>query len=582
MKLPVTCSLFIKPWLTVGALALLLISQPGYPKSAPAAAPRETDVLYENGIERMSSGDSAGAIVQFKNVLQEDPNHLPARIALGRANMRKGDAAAAEKELRIALGLGASREQVFPNLGNALLAQRKYSEILDTIKNALPSRAGGYEIALLRGRAHFELGQLDLAAEQYEQAAKVDARRADPQVGLALVALARGQVDQALALVNRALEEAPKDNEALFRKGEILVQKGDDKGARAAFDAALALKPSAMRVRLARAALHLRHNHVKPALEDVEAVRKLNPDDISSIFLLWQIHERSGASDAARGDLAELVGKLNLYTEQVLNSEPLLLRIAALVRYANRDLNRAADALNTYMALRPNDIAMRRLHGQVLLLLGDAKSAIDSLYPLYRQDPRDRETLLALGQAYLQIGRYAAAGDMFTQAKQLGPDDGALASRIALSKLGTGNIDEAMNGLKDAVERQDASASAPLLLSVLHIKAGRPKQALHILEKLVTSELRSPKAYNILGVAHSAAGDIDSARSAFQIAHIPRRNIFRLSITWLVSNSRQGIRRLRGPGLKPWWKKTHARMPRCWHWLISRSEKVIRKVPFAG
>ena len=77
---------------------------------------------------------------------------------------------------------------------------------------------------------------------------------------------------------------------------------------------------------------------MKLALEDVEAVRKLNPDDISSIFLLWQIHERSGASDAAHGDLADLVGKLSLYAEETLKSEPLLLRITALVRYANRDL----------------------------------------------------------------------------------------------------------------------------------------------------------------------------------------------------------------------------------------------------
>ncbi len=518
MNLPVIRMQFIKPWLTAGAVALLLLSQPGYAKSAPEAATRVIDVLYENGIERMSSGDSAGAIVQFKNVLQQDPNHLPARIALGKANMRNGDAAAAEKELRIALALGASRDQVFPILGNALLAQRKYSEILDTIKNTMPSRAGGYEIALLRGRAHFELGQLDEAAEQYQQAAKADARRPDPLVGLALLELARGEIDKALALVGRALELAPKDIEALFRKGEMLVQKGDDQGARAVFDEALSVKPNAIRVRLARAALRLRHDEVQPALDDVEAVRKLNPDDISSSFLLWQIHERSDG-DAARSDLAELVGKLSLYTEQALNSEPLLLRIAALVRYANRDLTRAADALNNYIVLRPNDIAMRRLHGQVLLLLGDAKSAIDSLYPLYRQDPRDRETLLALGQAYLQIGHYGAAGDMFAQAGKLGPDDGALASRIALSKLGTGNIDEAMNGLKDAIERQGVGDSAPLLLSVLHIKAGHPKDAIGILEKLVTSEQRSPKAYNVLGVAYSAAGDVGRARGAFEMAH---------------------------------------------------------------
>lgn len=518
MKLRYVHPLRLVPWLLCCVLALLLVAQPGYAKSAPELPVREIDVLYENGVERLSGGDSAGAIVQFKNVLQRDPNHLPARIALGKANMRNGDAAAAEKELRIALGLGASRNQVFPILGNALLAQRKYADILDTIKSAMPGRPGGYEIALLRGRAHFELGQLRDAGEQYEEARRLGPQRADPLTALALIALAQSGVDQALELVNRALDIAPKDSEAWFRKGEILVEKGDDNGARSAFDQALTLKPNALRARLARASLRLKHGEIKPALEDVEAVREANPSDISSNFLLWQIHQQSGETAAARSDLADLVGKLSLYTEQAINTEPLLLRIAALVRYANRDLTRAADALNYYIRLRPNDIAMRRLHGQVLLLLGEAKSAIDSLYPLYRQDPRNRETLLALGQAYLQIGHYAAAGDMFEQARKLDADDGALAARIALSNLGTGNIDEAMNGLKDAVGRKEAGVSAPLLLSVLQIKVGHPAEAVRIMETLVARETHNPKAYNVLGVAHSASGDIAKARGAFETA----------------------------------------------------------------
>lgn len=488
-------------------------------KTEVEPAPTEIDVLYENGVARLSGGDSAGAIVQLKNVLQQDPNHLPARIALGKANMKKGDAAAAEKELRVALNLGASRDQAFPILGNALLAQRKYSDILETIKSALPGRPGSYEIALLRGRAHFELGQLREATEQYEQARVLKPQRPDPLVGMALVARTESGADKALEWINRALEVAPRDIEALFRKGEILAAKGDDEAALTALDQALALNPNAMRIRLARASLQLKRGDAKQALEDVEAVRRINPDDITSKFLLWQIHDQTGAADAARNDLAELVGKLSLYSEQALNSEPLLLRMAALVRYANRDLTRAAEALSRYIALRPNDLAMQRLHGQVLLLLGEAKSAIDSLYPLYRQDAKNREVLLALGQAYLQIGRYAAAGEMFEHARKLAPDDGALAARIALTNLGTGNIDEAMNGLKDAVDRQPVGNSAALLLSVLQIKAGHANEAVHTIEGLVAREPDNLKAHNVLGVARSAAGDIDGARRAFESAH---------------------------------------------------------------
>ncbi len=504
---------------TLLCAALMLLGTPHvYAKPAPEPAPNPIDVIYENGIERLSTGDSAGAIVQFKNVLQDAPDHLPARIALGKANMRKGDAAAAEKELRIALELGASRDQVLPVLGNALLAQRKYTDILETIRSAIAGQPGGFEIALLRGRAHLELGQLREASEQYEEARRLAPRRPEALTGLALIAQAHSEFDKALELISRALDVAPTDNEAWFRKGEILVAKGDDSGARAAFDQALSRKPNAIRVRLARASLRIRHGELQQAQEDLEAVRKINPDDITSNFLLWQIHEQSGEREAARSDLADLVGRLSLYSEEALNSEPLLLRIAAMVRYANRDLTRAAEALNAYALLRPNDIAMRSLQGQVLLLLGEAKSAIDALYPLYRQDPNNREVLLALGQAYLQTGHYAEAGAMFTQARTLNPDDGALAPRIALSQLGTGNIEEAMNGLKDAIDRRESGDGASMLLSVLQIKAGKPQEAVHIMQALLARDQRNPKAYNVLGVALSAQGDIAKARSAFENA----------------------------------------------------------------
>lgn len=69
------------------------------------------------------------------------------------------------------------------------------------------------------------------------------------------------------------------------------------------------------------------------------------------------------------------------------------------------------------------------------------------------QDPKDSDTLIAIGQAYLQIGHYAEARDMFEQARALNPGDPSLVSRIALSGIGTGNIGESMTGLADAVKQ---------------------------------------------------------------------------------------------------------------------------------
>ena len=381
-------------WLVALSAVVAAKSAPEVP---PTAIGADSADIYEDALRRLYTGDNAAAVIQFKNVLKADPNNLPARIALGRAHLQSGDAIAAEKELRIALGLGAARDQVFPVLGNALIAQRKYAEVLDTIKPPMPGSPGSFEIQVLRGRANFELGKHDDAVAAFEAARKLKPTSAEPLVGLGLVRHAQSRLDDAVARYDEALALVPNDSEAWYRKGEALRDMGKPDAASEAFDHALRSAPKSMRVRLSRGSLRLTQGDVQGALEDVMVVREQKPTDLPSLFLLWQIHERQQNATAARQDLLDLVGRLGQFSESALGTEPLLLRIAALVRYANRELARAEELLDRYTKLRPNDVGMRRLHGQVQLLLGEAKAAIATLHPLYRQDPKNFETLLALG-----------------------------------------------------------------------------------------------------------------------------------------------------------------------------------------
>jgi putative PEP-CTERM system TPR-repeat lipoprotein len=502
----------------VGLVFALLVALPcaPYARTNPQPEPKPASVFYEDGLTRMNTGDAAGAIIQLKNALQQDPNHLPARIALGAANLRSGDAAAAEKELRIALGLGAARDQVYPVLGNALLAQRKFSDILDTIKSGDPASDGGFEIVLLRGRASYELGRLRSAGEAYEKARALGPKRSEPLVGLAQIAAAQSRLPEALGLTEQATALAPKDTEAWYRKGEVLRQLGRDDEALAALDQAAATNPKALRVRLARAALHLQYGRLPEARNDIDFVREASPDNIAAAFLDWQINDASGDHKAAKANLREVIGQLNLYTDEAVNSEPLLLRIAALTRYANRDLVRTSQYLARYVELQPNDLGMQRLNGQVLLLLGDAQAAIESLYPLYRQDPTNRDVMIALGQAYLQIGHYKEAEGMFLAAQALAPDDASLATRIALSRLGTGAVDDALTGLATGVESDKPGRDgAALLLAVLQIKARNYADATKTVAGVLERHPNDPRSLNLYGIALSASGDLNGAREIF-------------------------------------------------------------------
>lgn len=500
-------------------VALLLLHATSVPAAVdPAARIDRLSKLYEDGIAQGLRGDHEAAVIQFKNVLQKEPGHLPARIALGQANLMLGDAVAAEKELRLALAMGAATDQVFPLLGNALLAQRKFEEILQSIASRDPTYDGGFDIQLLRGRAFFELGRLDEARAAFSRAHELAAERPEPLIGLAQAALAVGQTAAALADIERAIAVAPDDTEAWFRKGEMLRHSGDDTAALAAFDQALETNPGALRVRLARAALHLQYGQLEAAFADASFVHSANPDDISAVFFVWQIHQQRGERHATKAALAELTGQLNRYTDDAIAKEPLLLRIAALVRYAKRDLVRTEQYLERYIKLRPNDTGMQRLHGQVQLLLGDAKSAIRSLYPLYQQNPANRDVLMTLGQAYLQTGHYSESESMLQQALALEPDSGTLNAHLALSRVGLGNFDAALAGLKEASTDEQRGRSAAMLLTVLQFKGGERRAALDTVRGLVEQHPQDARALNLLGVMQAAVGEMEASRMSFERA----------------------------------------------------------------
>ena len=192
------------------AVLLLALALDATAKTKPTGIIDGTpSALYEDALSRLDAGDVPAATIQLKNALQRDPNYLPARIALGQVYLRQGQAASTEKELRIALAMGAAADQVLPTLGNALLMQRKYEEILLTIRSKDPAFDGGFEVQLLRGRAHYQLGHLDEAESAFARARQAEANKPEPLVGLALVALARSDQPRD-SLSHRTCARAPR------------------------------------------------------------------------------------------------------------------------------------------------------------------------------------------------------------------------------------------------------------------------------------------------------------------------------------------------------------------------------------
>lgn len=479
-----------------------------------AADPR---TLYEDALSRAADGDFSGAVIQLKNLLQQEPRDLPARIALGRYQLRTGQPQAAEKELQRALALGADKSQVLPVLGNALLMQRKYEELLQTLAEVGPGLDQRFEILLLRARALLELGRLPAAGEQFEAARLAAPTHTEPLVGLAQVALAKGKGEDAIRHVDSALSIDAKDTEAWYQKGEIARAMRDHAQALDAWGQTLVLNPNHMRARVARAGLLIASGDFKSALSDAEYVLGRNPDDIQAAFLAGQCQLALGEEAKAKEYFETAGGRLNAIKEDALMKEPSLLRMASFLFYSRGDMVRAERYLARYAELNPRDLAMQVLLGRVQLMQGDVKNAIGTLFPLYKRDPGNLDILLPLGQAYFKDGHYAEATAMFEDARRLVPDDARLPAQIALSRIGIGQWDEAMAELTAADSQADGKSSASLLLVLLNLKLGKPDEALQYALKLET-QAPTARAANLVGLAQASRGDRAAAQASFQRA----------------------------------------------------------------
>src|SRR5580658_8121872 len=87
-----------------------------------------------NARDSLKKGDLKSAQIDLRNAVRNDPQNAEAHFLLGRVSMELGDPVAAEREADAAKQRGYDPHQAIPLLTQALLAEGKYQQLLDTLK----------------------------------------------------------------------------------------------------------------------------------------------------------------------------------------------------------------------------------------------------------------------------------------------------------------------------------------------------------------------------------------------------------------------------------------------------------------
>lgn len=458
-----------------------------------------------------SQKEYKGSILELKNAIQKAPENAQARWLLGETYLILGQGPEAEKELVRAQQLGVAFTSVQPQLVRALLLQGQYEQAL---QKALPAEqaipALKAQLLNLQGEARLGLRQVESGCQLFQDALAFDAKLSAANRGLARCAMHKRNVDEARARMRQAIENTPEDVENWLMLGNIELNQNNLSAAGQHFSKALSLEPGNRHALSKHAFVALSQKNLDLARKDLKLMQDIAPKSADLLYLDAAIKYHEGNYQAAMPMLQELLGlQPNHITTNYL---------AGLVAYELASYQQAIGYLSKVVNAVPNHPDARKYLASAQYLVGDAKSAYQTLIPI-ALETRDSQTLALLSKIQYGLGQPVKALSTLSDATRLAPQNQALKTQLAQMYFQAGDETRGFEELTENTKQPHETSSADVLLVTQLINNKRPAEALGVAERLIRKSPDSVLPYNLKGMAQVANGDVAAAYSSFEQAY---------------------------------------------------------------
>lgn len=231
-------------------------------RAALARSPRQTEALRLLALTQLHDGALADARATIERALATAPRHIGLLEAKAQILARAGRGPAAVETLRGALAVAPDAASLNLALGELLWSEGRHADAFRAFTSALKA-SGGTDFRALRGAAAaaLALGQLQAGLVLVDRALAVDGDEPNALIIAGHLLSRTGRRDEAVGRYEQALRRAPDNVELLLVLAEHLYGGARHDDAIALFDRALALDgalPTALvmsavgRVRVAR------------------------------------------------------------------------------------------------------------------------------------------------------------------------------------------------------------------------------------------------------------------------------------------------------------------------------------------
>ncbi len=381
----------------------------------------------------------------IRTVATYEGSSLPAaQVAAADETFDAEDLAATEEALRALGYLGGSSEDgaagSAPGAGPAAAAAT--GESSPEIHNNL-------------GRIHLRDGEIEQAQAEFEKALELDPRNAEALLNLGSIHRREGRVARAEHFVERALRVDPNSIGALAQLAEIKRDQDD-------LPESIRLYQEAMRIDDSQPFLHLglgdslqRAGRYDEAEAAFRTVLGLDPDS-------FEAHYNLGVTHLARQRIDDAVGAFEKALELDGRSPRTALAYNNLgsIHLRRGEREQATERFRQAAEVHPGHLESRFNLGILHLQAGRSAEAIPRLEEAAALAPNHERVNASLGMAYLLAGRNQDAYRSLLLVRRLYPENWVSALGLALLHAGAEQPDKARELLADALRLGGETARA--------------------------------------------------------------------------------------------------------------------------
>jgi tetratricopeptide (TPR) repeat protein len=418
------------------------------------------------------------AIIEYKNVLQIDPNHADAHFQLSQAYLKTAKGREGFWELRETVRLDPDNHDAVLQFAQISIYAGELEEALSRSEQVIaenPTRADAY---MVKGQAHEGLKQVEEARQALTQAVEVEPENEGALLLLATFLRRQGDREAAEPHYRRATEVASTPRTFAALAG-FLAEERRDEEAEVVYRQAVEVAEGeeiAQAYTMAGSFLHRRERYDDAVAMLEEGIEKAE-DPLELIYLLARMYRERGEVDKA--------DEMALRATQAKPDEPAPFLVLSAYRGQNGDMDGALAAAEKAMALSSEDDTAAKLRvSEVLLEIG------------FRREESDK---VDRGRAIVE--------------EVLAADAANPAAIFVMAKLDIAErrLEEGITGLRSAIDLRPDWAKAHFLLGTALALSGERTAARTELARALEIDATLVDARRVLADVHAALGEHEYA-----------------------------------------------------------------------